>query len=353
MKDKKKMFDYCIGNPPFNSDFSESGQNGNYAKPVYNVFMDATYEVAEKVELIHPARFLFNAGSTPKAWNDKMLHDEHFEILRYEQNSDVFFPSLATPIKGGIAISYRDNTKSVGAIGIFTPFPELNTIMHKVWADKNTISLSSICVSSYAYHFTETLHKENPLAKNVMSKGHFYDLKSNVIDKLTDIFISIPSGDENDYLKVIGRTGTQRVYKYIKRDYIATIKNTDLYKVIISAATGAGQFGETFADPIIAEPGVISTETFSSMGAFSSASEAENCKSYIKTKFSRALLGILKSTQHLTPENWKYVPLQDFTSNSDIDWSKSIHEIDLQLYQKYGLTAEEINFIEANVKEMA
>lgn len=170
MKDKKKMFDYCIGNTPYNSDFSESGQNGNYAKPVYNVFMDATYEVAEKVELIHPARFLFNAGSTPKAWNDKMLHDEHFEILRYEQNSDVFFPSLATPIKGGIAISYRDNTKSVGAIGIFTPFPELNTIMHKVWADKNTISLSSICVSSYAYHFTETLHKENKLSTEIVNR---------------------------------------------------------------------------------------------------------------------------------------------------------------------------------------
>lgn len=64
------------------------------------------------------------------------------------------------------------------------------------------------------------------------------------------------------------------------------------------------------------------------------------------------MLGVLKITQDLTPDKWKYVPLQDFTSNSDIDWSKSVHEIDLQLYQKYGLSEDEIDFIETHVKEM-
>lgn len=64
------------------------------------------------------------------------------------------------------------------------------------------------------------------------------------------------------------------------------------------------------------------------------------------------MLNVLKITQHLTPDVWKYVPLQDFTPSSDIDWSKSIHEIDLQLYRKYGLSEDEIAFIEENVKEM-
>ena len=73
---------------------------------------------------------------------------------------------------------------------------------------------------------------------------------------------------------------------------------------------------------------------------------------YIKTKFARSLFGVLKVTQDITPTKFKYVPLQDFTSSSDIDWSKSVHEIDLQLYDKYGLTAEERNFIETHVKEM-
>lgn len=76
----KKLFDYVIGNPPYNENFENSGDNGNFAKPVYNQFMDAVDGIAEKVELIHPARFLFNAGSTPKAWNEKMLNDP---ILRF------------------------------------------------------------------------------------------------------------------------------------------------------------------------------------------------------------------------------------------------------------------------------
>lgn len=73
---------------------------------------------------------------------------------------------------------------------------------------------------------------------------------------------------------------------------------------------------------------------------------------YIKTKFARTLLGLLKITQDNPPAKWKFVPLQDFTSNSDIDWTQSIHDIDLQLYKKYGLDEKEIEFIETKVKEM-
>lgn len=73
---------------------------------------------------------------------------------------------------------------------------------------------------------------------------------------------------------------------------------------------------------------------------------------YVKTKFARILLGVLKITQDNKKGVWKYVPLQDFTSASDIDWSKSIPEIDQQLYRKYGLDQSEIDFIESHVKEM-
>lgn len=89
-----------------------------------------------------------------------------------------------------------------------------------------------------------------------------------------------------------------------------------------------------------------------SIGCFSNKEEAGNLLKYLKSKFARTLLGILKITQHNPISTWKYVPLQDFTSSSDIDWSKSIHEIDLQLYDKYGLNEEERNFIETHVKEM-
>ena len=120
-------FDYVIGNPPYQDE--TLGDNKGFAPPVYNKFLDASYEIADKVEMIHPARFLFNAGSTPKAWNEKMLSDSHFKVLHYESDASVMFTN--TEIKGGVVISYRDNNKNYGAIKVFTPYEELNSIMKK------------------------------------------------------------------------------------------------------------------------------------------------------------------------------------------------------------------------------
>lgn len=103
----KKLFDYVIGNPPYQED--RRGES-NTALPVYHDFMEAVYGVSTSVELITPARFLFNAGRTPKAWNEKMLNDEHFKVLEYEPNASKVF-SMAE-IKGGVAITYRDSSKN-------------------------------------------------------------------------------------------------------------------------------------------------------------------------------------------------------------------------------------------------
>lgn len=90
-----------------------------------------------------------------------------------------------------------------------------------------------------------------------------------------------------------------------------------------------------------------------SMGCFDTYDEADHALKYLKGKFSRTLVSILKVTQDITPQKWKYVPLQDFTSASDIDWTTSISEIDQQLYKKYGLDDDEVAFIESHVKEMS
>lgn len=79
-KMNKKMFDFVIGNPPYQ--IESNGANANDT-PVYHLFYDSAFEVSDKVELITPARFLFNAGGTPKSWNEKMLQDEHFKVLYY------------------------------------------------------------------------------------------------------------------------------------------------------------------------------------------------------------------------------------------------------------------------------
>jgi len=102
---------------------------------------------------------------------------------------------------------------------------------------------------------------------------------------------------------------------------------------------------------VLGKKGQACTETFLQIGNFNTEFEAESLLKYYKTKFFRTMVAILKSTQHSTTA-FKFVPLQDFTPNSDIDWTKSISEIDQQLYKKYGLSEEEIAFIEEKVQAM-
>ena len=339
-------FDYVIGNPPY----QETLQNTS-DKPIYNDFMDASYQVSDKVELITPARFLFNAGKTAKVWNEKMLSDVHLKVLYYEPDSSKVFSN--TDIKGGVAITYRDAVAEFGAIGSFTPYNELNDILHRVKNHRLFVSIEKIVITSFAYHYTDRLHEDYPNAASRLSKGHAYDLKSNAFDRLSDVYQDEKPDDGCDYIRIFGRQNNERTYKYIRRDYVNNVANLDKYKVFMPKANGTGAFGEVLTLPEISEPGVGATESFVSIGLFDTAGECDNLLKYIKTKFMRAMLGVVKITQDLTPSKWKYVPLQDFTAHSDIDWSKSVAEIDQQLYRKYDLTADEIKFIETHVKEMA
>ena len=345
---KGMKFDFVIGNPPYQD--NTLGDNATYAPPIYHMFMEASYTVADRVELIHPARFLFNAGSTPKDWNKKMLNDEHFKVLFYEQDSSKVFSN--TDIKGGVVVSYRDNTQDYGAIETFTPFLELNSILKKILKATDFKSMSEIVITRTAYRLTDKMHADHPEAMSQLSKGHAYDMSTNIFDRLPQIFYDEKPNDGQEYIQILGREKNSRVYKYIRKDYVNNVKNLYNFKVFMPKAMGSGAFGEVFSNLLIGSPAKGNTETFISIGIFDSEICAENTRKYISTKFARSLLGILKTTQDITPEKFKFVPLQDFTPTSDINWSKSIAEIDQQLYKKYGLTPDEIKFIETHVKEM-
>lgn len=349
---KNMKFDYVIGNPPYQEE--QEGDNKNFAPPIYNKFMDGSYEVADRVELITPARFLFDAGSTPKAWNKKMLSDPHLKVLYYEADSSKVFPT--TDIKGGVAITYRDTTKDFGAIETFVSFEELRSIMKKV-TEKGEPSLKDIVYASESYRFTDKMHEDLPNAEALLSKGHKYDLKTSVLKTLDGIaFFDAPKPDA-EYVEIVGLIDQKRVSKWIRRDYIKGPDNFEHFKVILPAANGSGAIGEVLSTPLIGAPLIGAplighTQTFISIGSFDTEEEAEACMKYVKSKFARTLLGVLKITQHNPGPKWKYVLLQDFTSSSDIDWSQSVHEIDEQLYKKYGLSDDEIEFIETHVKAM-
>lgn len=348
-------FDVVIGNPPYQD--QAHGDQSNFTAPIYNEFMDLSYKLSDLVTLITPARFLFNAGSTPKDWNQKMLMDEHFKVVKYIQRSDEVFPN--TDIKGGIIISLRDNNEVFASIydrykpaHIFVPENDLISILQKVYYS-NFTSLSNIVYSRTSFKFTKKLHEDFPNAVNKLSKGHAFDVSSNIFERLPEVFEdSISNQEKENYYAIIGRLNAKRVKKYIKKEYIFNSHNIEKYKVFLPQVNGNGTFGETLSSPFVAKPGIGSTETFMSIGAFEDENEALAAKKYLCTKFLRTLLDIKKTTQHNPVITWSFIPLQDFTFNSDIDWSKSVHEIDQQLYKKYDLSPDEINFIETKVQAM-
>lgn len=357
-------FDYVIGNPPYQS----STDTYNRQEPIYPYFYDAAEKISNKSLLISPARFLFNAGLTSKEWNKKMLSDVHVKVEYYNQNASEVFPN--TEIKGGVAVVYRDCAREFGAINEFIPDESLRriaehfhmekqeTIISIMYGGRSDLKFNDIFLNDYPesiQYRLNAVNKKHPDVKQLATNEE-YELKSSTLETLDYVFEKEEPHNIDGYYKIIGLVGGKREFRWINKKYMnpryPDNNNINEYKVIFPEANGNGQFGEVISQPIVIKPNESATPTFISIGKFKTLSYADNLLKYIKTKFTRALLGIVKKTQHTAPSNWKYVPLQDFTSSSDIDWSKSISEIDQQLYRKYGLTDEEIEFIETHVKPM-
>lgn len=339
-------FDVVIGNPPYQDE--TKGDNDKYAPPIYNNFYDLAMELADLVTLITPGRFLYRAGSTPKSWNDKMLSDPHFKVIKYYGKSVDVFPN--TDIKGGVVITLWDKNKDFGAIETFVEFPELQSIMHKAAPKDEADKISNYIYIQNKFDL-DALYSDHPEYKNVIgSKGADKRFRNNIFDKIGAF---TESREHDDDIKVIGLIDNKRVWRYLPRKYFdMDHENIDKFKVLVPRSNGSGSLGETLSTPLIGSPLIGYTQTFIGIGSFDTQYEADAALKYVKSKFCRVMLGVLKVTQDNNRATWAMVPMQDFTSNSDIDWTKSIPEIDQQLYKKYGLSDDEINFIETKVQAM-
>lgn len=344
-------FDVVVGNPPY----QESQNNNNYSEPIYPYFYDLAEKTAGKYSLISPARFLYGVGATKAEWNNKMLNDVHLKVIFYEQNSANVFSN--TDIMGGVAVLYRDVQKIFGAIGTFSSFEELNTILHKVViANKKWEEFGNLIFVQTKF-VLEKLYQDFPDFKNRLgSEGKDRRLRQAAFDLLPEIFFDAKQNDKQ--VQIYGRQKNDRVYKWIDPKYLDNGGNFGSWKVFVPAANGSGAIGEILSTPIIGQPVIGQpvighTQTFISIGNFKTEFEAQALLKYLKSKFSRAMLGIKKTTQdNKAKDTWSKVPPQDFTPHSDIDWTKSIPEIDRQLYAKYGLDEKEIAFIEEKIKPM-
>lgn len=341
--DKSMKFDVVIGNPPYQEE-----REGTSAKQLFPFFMDEAYKIAEKTILITPGKFLFDAGNTSTHWNKKMLNDPHLKVLRYEPDGSKIFNT--TDIKGGVAITLYDTSKNYEPIITFTLHEELNQIIKKVTLNKSFEPITNIIHLQNRFNL-ENLYEKYPELKNIIgSRGQEKRLTTSIFN--LDNLFSGKKNNSND-IKILGLINNVRYYRYLDSDMLEKQHaNLQKYKLALAKSIGSGTFGEKISSPVILEPKEGFTQSFISFGSFEERYMAENVEKYLKTKFARTMLYTLKITQDNNKPKWANVPKQDFSLNSDIDWSQSISEIDQQLYKKYNLTEEEINFIETNVKEM-
>ena len=341
-----------VGNPPY----QEEGESTRKT-PIYHLFYDAGFKLAPIVTLITPGRYLFRVGQTPAEWMDKMLADTHFKVVDYFQKSNEVFPTV--DIKGGVAIGFRNASKDFGAIGFFSEFPQLVSIMNKVKSNKDFVhgAFAQTVSSQGIYRFSDYALNSIPRITEVQGKGTAAKITSNAFENLLEIFVDSEQKIDGKAVQIMGRVKGGREIRWINAKYLQPCEYLDFYNIFVPEANGTGAIGEVLSTPVIGVP-VIGvpvighTDTFLSIGKFASAEEASACLKYVKSKFARCMLGTLKATQHNPKDTWANVPMQDFTADSDIDWSKSVEEIDAQLYAKYHLSDDEIAFIETMIKLM-
>ncbi|MCM1533586.1 MAG: Eco57I restriction-modification methylase domain-containing protein [Corallococcus sp.] len=323
-------FDVIISNPPYQ--LSDGGAQAS-AKPIYQLFVNAAKKLKPKyLTMIIPSRWM-TGGKGLDEFRNEMIHDRHISKLHDFIDSKECFSGV--DIKGGVCYFLWDRDKSgMCDITTHTANEILNSTRYLCDDNDNIfvrdcrmISIKNKVAALNEKTFADIVSSRKPYG---LSSDFFKNPQKFGLPSLSDKPI------DGGY-SILGLENLKRVTKYIPKNYPLP-KNDGLnkYKVFISNSYGCGAIGEVPATPVLATPGELCTETFLEIGPFDTRLEAENCLSYIKTKFLRLLVGIRKMTQHATKEVYKYVPMQDF----HIEWN------DEMLYQKYNLTQDEINYIE-------
>lgn len=344
-------FDAVVGNPPY--------QNGN--DQLYAYFVDQSVKIADLVSLIFPTGWQkpTNANGLSILNNESFKRSGHFvKIDNYAEDNTSTIKLFNGVSTGGVNIMLWDksHTETDGAI----PMYEYGEYIKKriLPISRDDIPKPDPIMSSYR-KVKNYYGRSYPTIADIGSARKPYGFEADPISAPQKYGITpTKEKQEDNDLRLFGLLNRKRTSVFIRRGQVLKASPlTDTYKVFIPKAWGnmdekAGYLGGSYGEIFVGEPGDICSETYIEFGPFNSLIEARNAERYFKTKFFRAIFYVNKISQNTARETFNKVPLQDFTANSDIDWTKSIPEIDQQLYHKYGLADEEINFIETHVKPM-
>ena len=341
LKDMK--FDAIVGNPPY----QEKGKlGGNGDAPIYQDFSSISRKIESKyIVFIIPSKW-FTSGSKRLLgpFRKKTLQGKHIsKMVAYANSYDVF--PKPVEIKGGVCYFLEDNSYqgncdytfinegekitdnvNLGALDIFIRIPRVSKIVQKVHS-KGEESLSQMISADTPFGFPSNVKTSKKRAFDVSEKK------------------------DREFNTAIYLIETERKIEYVRRkDVKKNIQDIGKWKVLLTEAGGSGNDKIVLGDPVIARPNSVCTQSYLYIPV-NNRNEACNLIKYIKTRFVRFLVSSIKITQHAQANVYEFVPLQDFTKDSDIDWSKSIDEIDNQLYAKYGIE-DEIAFIRSIIKPM-
>lgn len=339
-RNKKIMkFGAVVGNPPYQ--VMDGGGTGSSATPVYNKFVELAQNLSPKyVSMIIPAKW-YTGGKGLDDFRASMLNDKQLSCLYDVEDSRECFPTV--DIAGGICyflwqkgnnskcsvinIVKGERTRSLRYLNEHDTFIRNQQVLNIINKVKSQTSIGFLCQKVYS---------RKPFG--IRSFQHGFPAK--------------PGRD-------IALFGSDGITYLEEKDVPQNKQLIPKWKVIMSKASAehAGQTDANGRKRVVSRlevlpPNTICTESYLLLDVFESEMEAENMKKYIRTQFVRFLLASILITQNIVRDKFAFVPLQNFTSSSDINWSASVADIDQQLYRKYGLSADEIAFIEKMIKPM-
>lgn len=321
----KMKFDVIIGNPPYQ--LSDAGDSTG-ASPIYHLFVEQAKKLNPRfLCMIIPARW-YAGGKGLDTFRGVMLNDERVsQIHDFPETAEVFGglnirggvmyflwekdhsgDCKVVSYKGGKVLSTSERPMLEKGADIFIRYNEAISILKKVRKKKEP-------------SFIDFVSRQKPFGLRTFVKG-----SAQPFPKAVKLYQN-------------GGVG------YIKVDAITQNKPwIEENKVVVPRSSPGGDYypHQVLGRPIFSEPGSCCTETYVVLGPFASAKVCEHVMSYVRTRFFRFLVILIKNTQDVPRRVYSFVPQQDFSE----PWT------DEKLYKKYGITEDEVAFIETMVRGM-
>lgn len=325
---KEMKFDVIIGNPPYQLSCNGGGRGSGSAIPIYHLFVQQAKKLNPRyITMIIPARWI-TGGRGLDNFRTEMVNDKHIKVISDYFNANECFPGI--DLSGGVCYFLWDKTHT-GNCKIISHLNGKESILIRPLLENDSDTFVRFNEAINILHKINN-HKE-PSLSNLLSSQNPYGIETNFNNFVSDACkdaVKIYAYPENGFVL---KSQIPKNKEWISK-----------YKVCISNAYGErGDFPYlVLGKPFISEPNSCSTATYMVMQLFNTEQEAKNLISYVKTKFFRFLVLLKKHTQHAARGVYQFVPLQDFNE----EWT------DEKLYKKYGLTQEEIDFIESMIRPM-